>query len=170
MQQQPNSDSKPTGTGGAEEPRRSWGDVVLGLATLPIVAFFYAEALTFRKMDWEPLGMAFWPKVVLVGLAILGLAIAADGLRRRTDRNERFRLLAFLPWVAGLVFLAVLPWLGTYLAGLFLIVALSWFLAPEKTLRHAGIAVLNGVGSLILIHIIFAIILGLRIPSGALGF
>lgn len=170
MQRQPNSDSNPTGTGGAEEPRRSWGDVILGLATLPIVAFFYAEALTFRKMDWEPLGMAFWPKVVLVGLAVLGLAIAANGLRRTPGQNERFRVLAFLPWIAGLVFLAALPWLGTYLAGFILIIALSWVLAPEKNLRYAGIAVLNGVGSLILIHIIFAVVLGLRIPSGALGF
>lgn len=170
MQPQQNLDSKATDFGGDPEPRRNWSDVFLGLATLPIVAFFYLEALTFRKMDWEPLGMAFWPKVLLVGMGILGLAIAANGLRRSAGDNERFRLLAFAPWIAGLIFLLAIPLLGTYFAGFILIVALSWFLAPGKSLRYAGIAVANGAGSLILIHIIFVVILGLRIPSGALGF
>lgn len=170
MPPQQNLASKAAGKSGATVPRRSWSDVILGLATLPIAAFFYLEALTFRKMDWEPLGMAFWPKMLLVGLGTLGLAIAANGLRRSAGDNERFRLAALAPWIAGIIFLIAIPWLGTYLAGFILIVALSWFLAPEKTLRHAGIAVANGAGSLILIHIIFAVILGLRIPNGALGF
>ena len=169
MQPQQTSDSKKTSIGGAPKPRRCWSDVILGLVTLPIVTFFYLEALTFRKMDWEPLGMAFWPKVLLVSLGILGLVISINGLRRTAGDNERFHLAALVPCIAGLIFLMAIPWLGTYLSGFFLIVALSWFRAPEKTLWYTGIAIVNGVGSLVLIHIIFAVILGLRIPSGTLG-
>ena len=161
------SDPKDAGGPGAGR-RRSWPDLILGLVTLPCVALLYAESLTFRKMDWEPLGMAFWPQVVLIGLAILAGWFILRGLKH-SRVTEPLRALALVPWLAGIVFLAVLPWLGTYVAGFAFVAALTFYLHPAAAMDRTKVALANGAVSLALIHLIFAVILGLRMPTGVLG-
>ncbi len=148
--------------------RRSWPDVALALVTLPILAVFYAESLTFRKMDWEPLGMAFWPQVVLIGLALLASWLFLRGLVRPRE-TEPFQPLAMVPWGAGIVFIALLPWLGTYISGFILITAMTFYLRPGPVLVRLKVALANAVVTLILIHLIFSVALSLRMPTGFLG-
>lgn len=170
MRRQQTSASDAASSDGVQTPRRCWGDVILGIITIPTVVLFYLETLSFRKMDWEPLGMAFWPQVVLVGLGILGLCIAINGLWGSPRDNERLRSASLVPWIGGLLFLAALPWLGASLAGFILIAALSWLLSPERSYRSASVALANAMVSLFLVHLIFGLLLGLRIPDGRFGF
>lgn len=140
----------------------------MGVATLSCVALLYAETLTFRKMDWEPLGMAFWPQVVLIGLAILAAWFILHGLTH-ARKTEPLLPLALSPWLAGVAFLAFLPWLGTYIAGFGLIAGLTFYLRPGSGKSGIGVALANAAVSLALIHLIFAMILGLRMPHGVFG-
>ncbi len=149
--------------------RRGWPEIILGLVTLPCVIGLYVETLSFRKMDWEPLGMAFWPRVILIGIGLSAVWFIFTGLRRSSDA-EPFKVSAIAPWLAVAVFLTLIYWVGTYISGFLLIAGLTWYLRPGPPLRSVGVAVANAVVSILLIHLIFIVILGLRMPTGQFGF
>lgn len=155
--------------GGFKDRRRGWPEIVLGLVTLPCVIALYVESLSFRKMEWEPLGMAFWPQVVLVAIGFVAVWFIYYGLRRSSDA-ERVKVSAIAPWLAVAVFLMFLQWVGTYISGFLLVAGLTWYLRPGPPLRSASVALANAVVSMLLIHLIFIVILGLRMPTGKFGF
>ena len=45
------------------------GDRWLGIVLLAICAGLYHETFFFKTFDWDPVGMAFWPRVLLTVLA-----------------------------------------------------------------------------------------------------
>jgi len=113
--------------------------------------------------------MAFWPQMVLIGIGLSAVWFIFSGLQRSSDA-EPFKVSAIAPWLAVAVFLTLLHWFGTYISGFLLITGLTWYLRQGSHLRSAGVALANAVVSMLLIHLIFIVILGLRMPTGQFGF
>jgi hypothetical protein len=169
MRLAPNLASDPQDMDGGGNHRRGWPEIILGLVTLPFVVGLYIETLSFRKNDWEPLGMAFWPQAILICIGVSALWFIFTGLRKSSDA-EPVKVSAIAPWLAVAAFLMLIYWVGTYISGFLLIAGLTWYLRPGPPLRSAGVAVVNAVVSLLLIHLIFIVILGMRMPTGQFGF
>jgi len=144
-----------------------WPDILLGLATLPVVAFLFVETLSFRKMVWEPLGMAFWPQVVLGGLAVCAVLFIASGILRPREA-DRIAPAAFVTPAAALLFLLAMPFAGFYAGGGLLVFALTIILAPHRTARTPLVALLNAGVVLLLVWLLFGQVLNLSLPGGLL--
>mgnify|MGYP005861197985 CR=1 FL=1 len=87
----------------------------VGVVCLIAGGLLFWETFSFRRVDWDPLGLPFWPRVVLglIGLASVWLILKGDLGRRPAEPIEP-RALAYL---AGLlVYLASVPALGFVVA------------------------------------------------------
>jgi len=74
--------NRSTSPGGAPAPLRRWlagQDRLLGLIVLLVAGFLFVETFNFKTVDWDPLGLPFWPRVLLVLLAVLGIYLVIRG-------------------------------------------------------------------------------------------
>ncbi len=95
------------------------GDVLTGGALIAAGGFVALEAQGFPRMAGIAYGPDLFPTVAAAGLALCGVAIAAEGARAAPDsvaaqeRLAPLRILALLGVVAGVAL--ALPWLGFHL-------------------------------------------------------
>ena len=54
-------------------------DRALAIVVILVGAFLYWETYSFPSTDWEQLGVAFWPRLVLIGLGLLSLFLIWKG-------------------------------------------------------------------------------------------
>ena len=123
---------------------------------------------------YSPVGPRFFPMVIAVALAVIGLALLVRALAARPTPAET---AMHAPHRAALVWLSGAMLLGALLverAGFVVAMAVAFWLASraftarvtDTALRDAVVAVLVAVA----VQLFFANVLGLRLPAGPLGF
>ena len=123
------------------------------------------ETLSFRKMDWEPLGMAFWPRVLLAALAAFAVYFVIrgclDGTATPRLSGRAFAALGVMVGFALLLksvgFLALVP---------LLVFAAAMVLRERWSWRQAGSAALVAVLTTGAVYGLFHIALGVQLPEG----
>jgi hypothetical protein len=50
-------------------------DAIVGVVIIAAAGLLYWATFYFRAVDWTPLGLAFWPRVLLAGLVLASLAL-----------------------------------------------------------------------------------------------
>jgi len=155
----------------------------LGIVMLAIAATYYLLGTNIPQSALDdavgPRGLPRTYAIVLAALAILTIARALRSRARRTDapaaqqkpdtraRSWRFIGLALI----GIVYLAVVPWLGYLVSIALLIAGTAWYQggsitgAPD-TARRTGILVVAASGAVVL-WLLFVVLLGIPQPSGA---
>lgn len=142
-------------------------DRVVGIVLLVAGALLFWRTFSFRTVDWDPLGLAFWPRIVLGLMMAAGLYLTVLG---RLDEGP-FRPLeskAFLILVGLALYALLLEPLGflvatpLYVAGFHL--ALGG--VSRRTLLEAVISAAAGT---FLIWWIFQDLLLVQFPEGLLA-
>lgn len=135
------------------------------LAALLIGALILtAETFRFRTVPWDPLGMAFWPRIQL------GMLVAVIVLRLWQLRSGEARALAHFSRGIGVLaaciaFVAAIRFFGVYLATpvFFLLFAA---LRPGENRRRAVIEALVAAATILFgVWLLFDMAMGLRVMS-----
>ena len=138
----------------------------VGLVCLALGVALYAETFSFHRVDWDPLGLPFWPRVVIGLLAVASLWLVAKG-RLGTSPPEALAPAAFAA-LAGMVgYAALIPELGFYVATplfLFLFQVAIGGLARRRLVEAVVVA---AVGTLA-VWVVFTALLEVQFPLGLL--
>jgi hypothetical protein len=141
-------------------------DRLVGLLVLLVAAVLFVETFNFKTVNWDPLGLPFWPRVVLALLAILGGYLVVRG---KLDQGP----FQPLEWRAFVV-------LGGALAYVLAIDVVGWLVATPLYLvlfhlalggisrRHLLEALVIAALATLLIWYVFQDLLYVQFPEGTL--
>lgn len=143
-----------------------FGDRAVGVVALAVAALLFHETLGFRVVEWDPLGLAFWPRVVLVLLAAFALwfvirgSVAPDGI-------EPILPSAFAVLAGCLAYVLALPQLGFTTATLVFVTGFAWLLGRGQRHRLL-IAITLALLATAFVHLVFQQGLGVQLPRARL--
>lgn len=140
------------------------GDRWVAMASLLLGGVLFYETFFFKTFDWDPVGMAFWPRVLLAILAAISLLYlirgSIDGLDSLPVHTSVF------VWFAGaMIYVASLELLGFYLST-FLAVTIYSYLIRPPSLKGAMLSALLAVFCLLTVHLIFVEAMNVSLPTG----
>jgi hypothetical protein len=138
-----------------------------GLVMVPVCVFLFYQTFAFKKFDWDPLGMAFWPRIILVGLFIISVYY----LIRGSVDNGPYEIIeprAFLPWVGGVLYIILMPYLSfLIMTPIFLFIFVcclgGW---SRKVMIEATI---TAAATTLFIYLVFQKFLMVDLPAGFWG-
>jgi len=99
----------------AEPLSRLGQDRIVGIVILLVGGFLFYETFNFRVVAWDPLGLAFWPRIVLGIMGVLAVYLI---VRNSVDAGpfQPLQARAFV-LLAGLsLYVLLLPRLGYLIA------------------------------------------------------
>ena len=138
----------------------------LGIAILVIGAFLYYETFFFHEVDWVPLGMAFWPRLLLGSLGVLSVYFI---IRGSLDEGpyERLVPMAFAVLLGCIGYVLLIDAVGWLLLTPVFLFALTVFLGDRsrRTFVHAAMSAAFGT---IVVYFIFHYGLDVQLPEGLL--
>lgn len=142
-------------------------DAIVGVVAIAAAALLYWATFYFRAVDWTPLGLAFWPRIILAGIALTSLVLI---VLRQLDTHSRLRFLRpeIILFAAIASFVIALPILGFLLTGfLYTLGTIVWLDADHKIGRlRAALLALSATG---LTYVVFGIGLNVWLPVGIIG-
>lgn len=142
-------------------------DRLVGVGLLVVSAILLRETFSFPVNEWEPLGMAFWPRILLGALSLIGVYLVVRG---SLDEGpfERLKPKAFAALLAGVGYVLLLPYMGyAILTPLFLFLtslALTETIDGRKLAESGIMAVAGSVA----VYLIFQYGLLVQLPEGLL--
>ena len=143
-------------------------DRIIGVTILIVSLFLLWETFSFPPPNWDPLGIAFWPRVLLGTLLLIGSFFIIKG---NLDNGpfERLDWRAFAVLSGGLLYISLIESVGFILLTPFFLFVAVLSLGGELTrprLIEAGLVA--GLGTLV-IHLVFVKGLRVFLPEGLLG-
>lgn len=153
-----------------EDRTRKSGDLWSGLALAALGAYIIVQASRWDYLTPEGPGAGFFPLWYGIAMAALSAVLVASHLRQRSslrttiawDRVGR----ALSTWLALAVSVALFKPLG-FVIGFAL---LTYFLVAVMYRRPLKVAALVAVASTAGFYLVFSLALGVRLPTGPLGF
>lgn len=138
------------------------------MALLVMSVGMFAQTFTFPTFEWDPVGMALWPRILLVLLAALSLWHILRGTVER-DPVDPVAPSAFILLAAFAVYVAALSVVGFYASTLIVTFAYSFVLRGGRAsdLVPSLVVALVATGA---IFAIFEYTLGIYMPRGTWGF
>ena len=55
-------------------------DRLMGIGILVVCAFLFWKTFSFPETTWDPLGIAFWPRLLLGAMATIGIFLVSRGV------------------------------------------------------------------------------------------
>ncbi len=145
-------------------------DRTVGIGILVFGSILFWETFSFRILDWEPLGMAFWPRVLLGLFGLIGVYFV---IRGNVDEEpaEKLDRGAFVALAFGVAYIVALEYVGfLLLTPVFLFVGVLLLrrsrVFTRRTLTEA--AIVAGLGTAI-VYVAFQKALLVQLPEGLLG-
>jgi len=142
-------------------------DRCVGIVLLAASAGLLYDTFFFRTFDWDPVGMAFWPRVLLATLALVCVWLIVKG-RIGSEAADRFTPRAFTVFAGGAVYVLLLGYLGFFVATPLVLFAYSCWLRPLSVRAVATSAVVAVLGT-VLVYAIFEYGMEVILPRGTLG-
>lgn len=142
-------------------------DRLVGIWTLVLVVLLFWATFYFRKISWEPLGLAFWPRLVLGGMFPVAIFLIIKG-DLAPGTSKPINIKAFFPWLAAVVYIWVMPYLGFLIATplflfLFVLALGGW---NRKVIKDAA---LTAIITTVVVYLAFQKFLDVLLPEGILG-
>jgi hypothetical protein len=155
--------------------RRINSDGIVGLALIVICAELFRETYNFRVPPFATMSTATWPRVVLIVLAMLAVALLIQSMRQAPVASgsavetpplasHRNAVICFGLFAA---FLVSLHWLGMLIAGFVFVFLMQELMGPrdmKSRLVHVAIAAVS-VGGM---WAVFTFALRVILPEGIL--
>lgn len=141
-------------------------DRLVGVVILVVGAFLFWETFSFKTVDWEALGLPFWPRVVLTLLGALGVYLVVRG---SLDRGPFIGLepRAFLVLAGALVYVLSIDIVGYVVATPLYVFVFHLTLGGISPRRLIEAAILAAAGTG-LIYYVFQDALWVQFPEGVL--
>jgi len=133
------------------------------------VFIFVSVVMYFESLNYSELGSIF-PKIGAAGLFLFSIIYIATSLREKGEGYfSKDSVEAFVfTFVATIVYVGILPYLGFLLSGFLYITLFSYMAAPSRTKR----VLLASIGFSVLINAlfysVFRFIFNVPLPSGLL--
>ncbi|PRY19954.1 tripartite tricarboxylate transporter TctB family protein [Aliiruegeria haliotis] len=141
-------------------------DRALAIVVILVGAFLYLETYSFPSTDWEQLGVAFWPRLVLIGLGVLALFMVWKGTLEPGE-EVTFCGRSFVFLAGGLAYYFLLRSVGyLVLTPLFVFVFTAYLGSTDR--RGLTVAALSAVLGTAAIYIVFHYGLLVEFPGGVL--
>ena len=138
----------------------------MGVVLLVIGALMLVETFSFKTFDWDPLGMAFWPRVLIVALAVISIwHIVVGNVGGAMEPITRRAILLLFGCFA---YLGGLAYLGYFVMTPFMIFAAGLWLRPI-TARAAVFSAINAVFGTVLVYVVFELGMSVELPRGIWG-
>jgi len=147
--------------------RRFGQDRLVGIAIVLIGAFLFWETFSFKTVNWDPLGLPFWPRILLGLLGAIGIYLIIRG-NLDAGPYQGLEWRAFVVLTGALVYVLLIDVLGFLIATplyLFLF-HLSLGGVTRGHLVEAAILAVCGTG---LIYYVFQKVLWVQFPEGMLA-
>ena len=135
----------------------------IGLILLIASAILFADTFTFKTRPFVPLNTAFWPRVILAGIALTSVYLIIRG-RVSPEAPEKFPRKAAYAFLAIVFYVAVLPFGGFFAASGFIGAAGFFWLSEDKTIRTAVTSVIYGIVVSGAIYLLFKKALLVQLP------
>ncbi len=151
-------------------------DVIAGGLILGLSGILLWQSGRIPSPPLIPIGPAFYPRIILVLLACLGIALVAETLAGRPtpvprpaarEPKSRRRWLVALCFLLFALYTAGLPWLGYRLSTTLFVATMQWSLGP-RTLRSLPLCLLVGAVTALVTYAVFQLYLHLLLPRGRL--
>jgi putative tricarboxylic transport membrane protein len=140
-----------------------------GLALAGLGTYIVAEAAQWEYLGRDGPGPGFFPLWYGIAMAVLSLALVVSSVLRQPGVEDaidwRKARRAFAAWLALAAAVAALKLLGFLLA----FAALVFFLVAVMYRRPLGVAAAVALASAAAFYGLFALVLGVRLPTGMLG-
>lgn len=138
----------------------------MGAVLLVIGALLFFETFSFKTFEWDPLGMAFWPRVLIGALAVISIwhivVGNVGGAMEPITRRAIAMLFGCFAYLGGLVYL------GYFVMTPLMIFATGLWLRPFTT-RAALFSAVNAVFGTALVYAIFELGMSVELPRGIWG-
>jgi|GEM_PF-5020421 len=138
----------------------------VGIFFLVVCAGLFYETFFFRTFDWDPVGMAFWPRVLLGVLAVVSVWHIVAG-NAGGQPMEAFTRRAFVPFIGGMAYVLLLDPLGFFILTPIAILLYSLWLRPFSGKALLTAACL-GIAGTAVIYLIFEFGMNIYLPRGIL--
>ena len=148
---------------GAKIPFDRW----IGVVLLVVGAGLFGDTFFFRTFDWDPVGMAFWPRVLLGAMGAIAVWHIVKG-RVAADTVEPFMPRAFVVFGGGVVYVLLLDTIGFFLLTPVALFIYSLWLRPvsARAVVSSVVVAVFGTG---VVYAIFEYGLDVILPRGILG-
>ena len=156
-----NSGQPETPAAGARGKPDRW----IGIVLIVLCGFLFYETFFFRTFDWDPVGMAFWPRVLLAVIAAVSVWHIIVGNAGGTA--EPLSRRAFVVFAGAMVYVALLETVGFLILTPIAIFAYSLWLRPLSGRAVLWGVVLAGVGTAAL-YFLFQEGMTVYLPAGFL--
>ena len=143
-------------------------DRVVGVGILLGGAVLFRETFFFKELPWEPLGMAFWPRALLVMLGIFAVHLIIRG-RLDEGLSEGPNWRAFCALATGVAYILALPVFGFVLLTppfIFIAVLLLATAVDRRRLLQAALTAVIGTAG---VYLVFHGGLKVQLPEGLLN-
>ncbi len=145
-------------------------DRTVGIGILVFGSILFWETFSFRILDWEPLGMAFWPRVLLGLFGLVGVYFVVRG---NVDEGpfQRLDWGAFVALALAVAYILALKYVGyILLTPIFLFVGVLALERSRAFTRRAltEAVIVGGLGTAI-VYFAFHKLLLVQLPEGLLG-
>jgi hypothetical protein len=152
----------------------SAAETYLAIAGASVAAAVFVASNSYPEIDWTLGGPpAYYPRLLALLLAVLSVAVFAEGLvRPKTVQRPPRKIVARM--AAGLTILSLAPVgigvLGFLFAGVIISFALMVLLADWEggKLKQLTNLLLSSVGCTVVLFVIFRYVAGVRLPAGVL--
>lgn len=144
------------------------GEILLSLILLGISVLFFRETYDFpESLLPGTAGPAFFPRMILVALAIFAVVLLILTLRKKESCCVEFPNLSLsaISLVLAILYLLFIPFLGYFIATFLVLVAMMVILKVGKIKKIVGIA----TGFSVLVYLLFYKLLMVNLPRGTIG-
>lgn len=141
-------------------------DLTVGVLVLVVAGLLYMETFSFPAVNWTPLGLAFWPRIVLGGIAAACMLLM---VLRQLGHQPVFeiRMRECLLFMALAGFIIALPIAGFFLTCTAYVFATAVWLG-NGTDNNVMRALLIAIATTGMVYLAFSLGLGVRLPQGTL--
>lgn len=143
-------------------------DRIIGICSLCVCIGLFINTFTFRKTEWEQLSMAFWPRLILLLIAILSVYFILRGRVSLDETIEPVLKKAFFTAAAGFLYVFLLEPVGFLLITPVFIFLFSILISQRRLpwrVVESGITAVLGTA---IIYTVFVLGLKLMLPAGLL--
>jgi hypothetical protein len=142
-------------------------DRLVGIAIVLIGAFLFWQTFSFKVVNWDPLGLPFWPRILLGLLGAIGVYLIVRG---SLDRGPFHRLepRAFVVLAGAVAYVLTIDILGFLIATPLYLFGFHLALGgvTRGHLVEAAVVAACGTG---VIYYVFQDVLWVQFPEGVLA-
>lgn len=143
-------------------------DRTVGIIIVILSVILFWQTFAFQTRPYVPLNTGFWPRVILTGMAAIGLILIIRG-RLTEEEPEAFSWSALICLAAAGIFLVVMSFAGFLGASILLSTGGFIWLSDDRGLRVWLSATAYGLMVSGLIYVLFRIVLKVQFPMGVFG-